>query len=329
MPRLNINTASAAALTDLPGIGPSLAQRIVDFRSQNGPFVRKRDLLGITGISERVLEPLIDRIALSPSGASSQSSDHVAGAPSLPEPETPLPTTPDRMDEHAAQASADDQSSAHKQSSDTKSDRKGRKKKKKKKAQRNRHAIRQLARQAGIKPTTLAAVIKTIALPGGFLKDGRPAAWFNGEAFWMELKQRGLNTKAIRKQYPTVVHMKNPGKYPLKGSKEYRRINRAVRIHPQAALRATYWGKYQMRGALYKKAGFNKVNAFVHAVHDSEDSHIAALLNVLQTRKITQALKRRDWPAFAQLYFGNSQQKQWARSLHKTYRQLRKSKKRR
>jgi competence protein ComEA len=48
--KVNINTASAADLDKLPGIGETTAQKIVDYREQNGPFQRIEDLLKIPGI---------------------------------------------------------------------------------------------------------------------------------------------------------------------------------------------------------------------------------------------------------------------------------------
>ena len=51
--RININTASAYELEQLPGIGRALAERIVTHRSQYGPFRRVEHLMLVQGISER------------------------------------------------------------------------------------------------------------------------------------------------------------------------------------------------------------------------------------------------------------------------------------
>jgi competence ComEA-like helix-hairpin-helix protein len=56
--KININTAPAMELQKLPGIGPSLAQRIIEFRSQNPPFRRIEDLLIIKGINRKVLNKI-------------------------------------------------------------------------------------------------------------------------------------------------------------------------------------------------------------------------------------------------------------------------------
>ncbi|MDH3590533.1 MAG: helix-hairpin-helix domain-containing protein [Planctomycetota bacterium] len=53
--KVDLNRASAAQLESVPGIGPSLAQRIVDFRKEHGPFRRMDDLLKVRGIGEKSL----------------------------------------------------------------------------------------------------------------------------------------------------------------------------------------------------------------------------------------------------------------------------------
>jgi len=51
--RVDINSASAEELTRIPGIGKVMAERIVQFREQHGPFKRVEDLLKIKGIGEK------------------------------------------------------------------------------------------------------------------------------------------------------------------------------------------------------------------------------------------------------------------------------------
>lgn len=47
---VNINTANATQLTQLPGIGPAIAQKIIDYRTANGPFASVDDLTKVPGI---------------------------------------------------------------------------------------------------------------------------------------------------------------------------------------------------------------------------------------------------------------------------------------
>jgi competence protein ComEA len=62
---LNINTADASQLAFLPRIGPSVAQRIVDYRKKNGPFKSTDDLMLVQGIGEKTYEVIKPYIALS------------------------------------------------------------------------------------------------------------------------------------------------------------------------------------------------------------------------------------------------------------------------
>lgn len=55
---VDLNTADQAALETLPRIGPALAQRIIDWRDENGRFQSVDDLLAVPGIGEKLLEGL-------------------------------------------------------------------------------------------------------------------------------------------------------------------------------------------------------------------------------------------------------------------------------
>ena len=61
---LNINMADVAALDTLPGIGPVLAGRIVEYRSTHGAFSKKEDLMLVEGISEGIYGDLRDVITV-------------------------------------------------------------------------------------------------------------------------------------------------------------------------------------------------------------------------------------------------------------------------
>ncbi len=63
--KININQAEPWLLEALPGIGEVLAQRIVDYRSENGPFRRIEDLLKVSGIGEATFEKIKDYITVS------------------------------------------------------------------------------------------------------------------------------------------------------------------------------------------------------------------------------------------------------------------------
>lgn len=62
--RVNINTADVAALDLLPGIGPALAQRIIDYRQEHGPFARLEDIMEVSGIGPGTFEKLRDLITV-------------------------------------------------------------------------------------------------------------------------------------------------------------------------------------------------------------------------------------------------------------------------
>jgi competence protein ComEA len=59
---INLNTATPKQLESLPGIGPTLAKRIVDFREKKGKFKRVEELLAIPGISEKKWRVLRDHL---------------------------------------------------------------------------------------------------------------------------------------------------------------------------------------------------------------------------------------------------------------------------
>jgi competence protein ComEA len=64
--KININTASAEELDKLPGIGPSLANAIIDYRTKNGPFQQIEDINDVKGIGDALFEKIKEQITVGP-----------------------------------------------------------------------------------------------------------------------------------------------------------------------------------------------------------------------------------------------------------------------
>lgn len=54
--KININKATVDQLTALKRIGPSYAQRIIDYRNENGPFEKPEDIMKVRGIGTKTYE---------------------------------------------------------------------------------------------------------------------------------------------------------------------------------------------------------------------------------------------------------------------------------
>jgi competence protein ComEA len=61
---VDLNTADAAALEELPRVGPVLAERIVAWRTENGPFASAADLDAVPGIGPALLEALLPLVVV-------------------------------------------------------------------------------------------------------------------------------------------------------------------------------------------------------------------------------------------------------------------------
>lgn len=82
---VDINTAGVSELDSLPGIGPSKAQAIVTYRSENGPFASVADLDNVPGIGAATLEGLREHVSLG-GGAAPAAQAPATATPSAPAP---------------------------------------------------------------------------------------------------------------------------------------------------------------------------------------------------------------------------------------------------
>ncbi|WP_019851247.1 helix-hairpin-helix domain-containing protein [Desulfitobacterium sp. PCE1] len=63
---ININTADITELDKLPGIGPVLAERIIQYRTEHGPFLQPEDLKKVSGIGNKTYAKMADLVTVGP-----------------------------------------------------------------------------------------------------------------------------------------------------------------------------------------------------------------------------------------------------------------------
>lgn len=81
VPKIDLNEATRSQLNGLPGIGPVIAERILELREKSGPFKRIEDLMNIRGIGEKKFLKLKDLITIK----SRQQSDESRQNPEIQE----------------------------------------------------------------------------------------------------------------------------------------------------------------------------------------------------------------------------------------------------
>ncbi len=64
VPKVDINSAGVDELITLPGIGETLAKRIIAYREEHGPFVSLDELENVEGIGEKTISSIRDRVSL-------------------------------------------------------------------------------------------------------------------------------------------------------------------------------------------------------------------------------------------------------------------------
>lgn len=63
---VNLNTATAADLEKLPGVGPATAARIIEYRQKNGNFKKSEELMNVQGIGEKTFLKLKSLVTVTP-----------------------------------------------------------------------------------------------------------------------------------------------------------------------------------------------------------------------------------------------------------------------
>ncbi len=182
-------------------------------------------------------------------------------------------------------------------------------------ARLTREAIDAAAQRLGVDAACVRAVAEVEASGDGFLPDGRPKILFEGHHF---SKRTG---GAFDKSHPKISYPRWTRRFYLGDEREHdERLAIARTLNEEAALLATSWGAFQIMGFNFRAAGFGDVRAFVDAMHESADAHLAAFVAFIESEGLAIYLRRGDWVAFTARYNGPGQVQVYAPRLERAYR---------
>jgi len=96
---------------------------------------------------------------------------------------------------------------------------------------------------------------------------------------------------------------KSAGGYGLY-SVQHQRLSAAAEYHRKSALESASWGLGQVMGYHWKSLGYKSLQAFVNAMYQDEASQLDAMCRYIKVNGLINALKNKDWKAFARGYNG-------------------------
>ena len=167
--------------------------------------------------------------------------------------------------------------------------------------------IDEKAIENGLAPASIKAVIKVESSGRGFYLDKRATILFEGHKFWEQLISKGFTPEEFQEGNEDILYKTWTTKhYSLDSKKEYNRLNRAIAIDKESALKSASWGMFQIMGFNYKLAGFDTVYEFVENMKISERNQLEAFFIFLKKGGCFKYLEAKEWTKFARCYNGSA-----------------------
>jgi hypothetical protein len=157
-------------------------------------------------------------------------------------------------------------------------------------------AIGAAAEKIGCEAAAVRAVID-VESHGGFLPDGRPKILYERHFF------SRLTGRKFDGSHPGISSP-SAGGYGAGGAHQYDRLNEAVALDRDAALRSASWGLFQVMGDNCKALGYADAEAFVAAMVSGEAAQLDAFVGFVKVNRLADELIRHDWAGFARGYNG-------------------------
>lgn len=156
----------------------------------------------------------------------------------------------------------------------------------------------QAADSLGVDIAAVKAVAAVESRGDGFLQNDAPKVLFEGH--WFSRFTKGK----FDRTHPTLSHAKWTKAHYKGGTEEYLRFLDACALDPEAAMKSTSWGRFQIMGFNFHKCCYETVTDFVADMHKGEKYHLQAFADFLVATDLAKHLRAKDWAAFARGYNG-------------------------
>lgn len=167
--------------------------------------------------------------------------------------------------------------------------------------------IKACADSLGVPLAAMRAVHSVESKGEGFLSTGEPVILFEPHIFYKQLTKKGLldiRAKVMRER-PDLCYPKwKPKSYGAAGIYQHQRLTAASQYHRESALESASWGLGQVMGFNWKDLGYPTLQAFINAQYKDEGAQLDTMCRFIRQNKLVDALKNKDWAAFAYKYNG-------------------------
>jgi len=153
------------------------------------------------------------------------------------------------------------------------------------------------AQAISVGPPEVWSVIAVETSGCGYLIDRRPKILFERHIF------SRLTNGRFDSDDPDVSQP-SPGGYGPSGAHQYERLESAMLLDEEAALKSASWGLGQIMGENFKNAGFGSARDLVTAMIESEDKQLQAMATFITSSGMAQSLRDHNWAGFARRYNG-------------------------
>lgn len=175
------------------------------------------------------------------------------------------------------------------------------------------------ARQIGCDPAAIKAVAIVESNGSPFNEDRSLKMLFEGHVFWRQLTKAGINpSDHVTGNHDILFKNWQRDKY-LGGELEYKRLEKALKIDKECALKSASWGAFQIMGYHAEALGFPDVFSFVFHLDTGIEANFDVFSRFInKDARLVKALKELDFEKFKHIYNGPGKNN-YAERMNKTY----------